>query len=370
VALALAPDELVARIRRDAERSVLRVRNGLKHIAGVGPPESSRTPKETVWQSEKVQLWRYHSDHRTIATPLLLVHSLVSRSYVFDLTPGNSFVESMRDRGFDVYLVDWGVPDELEAGNTLETYTDGYLPEIIDEVAALSGQPDVNVFGYCFGGVLSLLSLAGNPDLPVRSLAVQAVPVDYRHMGPMAAMMQEGRVEPAQLIDATGNVPADVMLNSFRVLKPTSDVTNYVNLWQNLWNDDFVAAHQTMTQWSRDHIPFPGAAFVQTGELFARENRMTSGRIPLHGRTVDLADITVPFLAIIGEKDHIVPPEATGNLTALVGSEDVEELRLPAGHVGLIVGRTAQRAYIPKMADWIERHSAPLADDDRRSGRE
>ncbi len=356
----LAPEDLVARIRRDTERSLLRVRNGLKHVAGVGAPELGRTPKETVWQSEKVQLWRYHSDRRTIATPLVFVHSLVSRSYVFDLVPGNSFVETMRDRGFDVFLIDWGVPDELEAANRLETYTDGYLPEIVRAITSITGQPDVNGFGYCFGGVLSLLSVAGNPDLPVRGLAVQAVPVDYRHMGPMASMLQEGRVEAADLIDATGNVPAEVMLNSFRVLKPTGDLTGYVNLWQNLWNDDFVAAHQTMTQWARDHIPFPGAAFEQTAQLFARENRLASGRVSLNGRTIDLADITVPFLNILGEKDHIVPPEATGDLPSLVGSTDVEELRLPAGHVGLIVGRTAQRSYIPAMADWLERHSERL----------
>ena len=177
------------------------------------------------------------------------------------------------------------------------------------------------MFGYCFGGLLSLLAVAGNPDLPVRSLAVMATPIDFTHMGPMTSMMQEGRVEPADLLDATGNVPADVMLNSFRVLQPLGDVTGYVNLWQNLWNDDFVAAHQVMTQWSRDHIPFPGAAFVQTGELFARQNLLPTGRVPLNGRTIDLADITVPFLNIIGEKDHIVPPEAIEVLTSLVGSD-------------------------------------------------
>ncbi len=359
----LAPDELVARIRRDAERNVLRVRNGLKHLAGVGAPDLSRTPKDTVWQSQKVQLWRYHSDRRRIATPLVFVHSLVSRSYVFDMVPGNSVVETMRDRGFDVFLIDWGVPDELEAGHTLETYTDGYLPEIIDAVTELTGQPEVNMFGYCFGGVLSLLSVAGNTDMPVRSLAVQATPVDYRHMGPMASMLQEGRVDPRDLVDATGNVPAEVMRNSFRVIKPTGDLTGYVNLWQNLWNDDFVAAHQTMTQWANDHIPFAGAAFVQTGELFARQNLLATGQVPLGGRIVDLADITVPFLNIVGEKDHIVPPEAVGDLANLVGSDDVEELRLPAGHVGLVVGRTAQRHYLPAMAEWLERHSELLADD-------
>ena len=111
----LDPGELVARVRRDAERNVLRVRNGLKHLAGVGRPQLTQTPKETVWSSEKVELWRYPTDRRTIRTPLLFVHSLVSRSYVFDLVPGNSVVEAMVDRGFDVFLVDWGVPDELEA---------------------------------------------------------------------------------------------------------------------------------------------------------------------------------------------------------------------------------------------------------------
>jgi polyhydroxyalkanoate synthase len=179
-------------------------------------------------------------------------------------------------------------------------------------------------------------------------------------MGPMSSMMKEGRVEPADLLDATGNVPADVMRNSFRVLAPTGDVVNYVNLWQNLWNDDYVAAHQAMNQWSTDHIPFPGAAFCQMGELMSRDNLLATGKIPLGGRTVDLADITVPFLSILGEKDHIVPPEAVGPLLDLIGSTDVEELRLAAGHVGVIIGRTAQRRNIPAMADWLARHSEPL----------
>ena len=58
----LSPGEVVARVRRDAERNVLRVRNGLKHAAGVGRPQLTQTPKETVWSAEKVELWHYPSD--------------------------------------------------------------------------------------------------------------------------------------------------------------------------------------------------------------------------------------------------------------------------------------------------------------------
>jgi polyhydroxyalkanoate synthase len=341
--------DLVARVRRNLDRSLLRARNGLKLLSRTDAPVLGATPKDVVWSSGKVELWRYRSDARTIRPPLFFVHSLVSRSYVFDLSPGNSFVEFMLQR------------DELEADNDLSTYCDEHLPELVREVARIAGSETVTMFGYCFGGVLSLLYLAGHPDDPVSALAVMATPIDFAHMGPMTAMMQEGRVDPETMLDRTGNVPADVMRNSFRVLAPTGDVVGYVNLWQNLWNDDFVAAHQAMTGWANDHIPFPGAAFLETSRLFARENRLKTGTIPIGGRDVHLRDITAPFLSILGEKDHIVPPESAGGLCDLVGADDREELRLPAGHVGLIVGRSAHKRNLPAMADWLASHSEPTA---------
>ena len=353
----LATPDLVARVRRDVERSLLRGRNGLKYLSGVGRPVLGQSARDTVWSSGKVELWRYRSTQRTRQPPMLFVHSLVSRSYVFDLAPGNSFVEYMLGRGFDVFLVNWGEPDEIEADNDLEAYCDGYLPEIVQVVRRLAGTDEVNVFGYCFGGLLALLYAAGHPEDPIRSLAVMATPIDFQHMGPMTGMMQQGRVDPKDLIDETGNVPAEVIMNSFKLLQPTGDLTTYANLWQHLWNDDYVEAHQIMTQWAKDHIPFPGACFLQVADLFARDNLLASGEIPLGGRTVKLRDITVPFLNIVGEKDHIVPPESTGRLSDLVGSASAEELTLPAGHVGLIVGRSAHRRNLPAMAEWLERQT-------------
>ena len=352
-----ATTELLARVKRDVDRSILRSRNGLKLLSGVSTPPVGVTPKDTVWQSGKVELWRYRSDNRRLRPPLFFVHSLVSRSYVFDLAPGNSFVEFMLAQGFDVFLVSWGEPDAMESSNTLETYCDEHLPDLVDAVCAIAGSDSVTMFGYCMGGMLSLIYAAGHADGPVRSLAVMATPIDFGHMGLMAGLMQAGRVDPHDVLDDNGNVPAEAMLNAFRLLEPSANVSQYVNLWQHMWNDDFVTAHQRMSMWSRDHIAFPGACMIQITDLFARRNLLATGKIPLGGRTVDLADITVPFLNIIGEKDHIVTPESNGNLASLVGSEDVEELRLNAGHVGLIVGGTAHKRNLPAMSDWLVRHS-------------
>jgi polyhydroxyalkanoate synthase len=42
--------------------------------------------------------------------PLLLVFALINRPEIFDLRPGSSLIEFLLDEGFDVSLVDWGVP--------------------------------------------------------------------------------------------------------------------------------------------------------------------------------------------------------------------------------------------------------------------
>jgi len=89
-------------------------------------PVLGASPKDVVWTSGKVELWRYRSDNRSIRPPLFFVHSLVSRSYILDLRPGNSLIEYLTNAGLDVFLLDWGAADELDADNDLARYVDAY----------------------------------------------------------------------------------------------------------------------------------------------------------------------------------------------------------------------------------------------------
>ncbi|MCZ7528466.1 MAG: alpha/beta fold hydrolase [Acidimicrobiia bacterium] len=349
---------LLVTLRRDVERSLLRARNGLKYLAGLDRPTVGATPKDMVWQRGKTRLWRYRSDDVRYAPPVVLVHSLISRSYILDLRPGNSLVEFLRGRGFDVFLVDWGVPDETDAANTLETYVDQHLPAAIEQVVAVSGREAVTLVGYCLGGILAALAVAGHADLPVRNLATIAAPVDFDRFGGMFALFRSGRLDPRDVIDDSGNVPPEVLLNFFRVLKPTMPLVNYANLWQNLWNDEFLDGYQAMGQWTHDHIPFPGRCFEQVVDLFSHRNVLVEGVVPLGGRRVSLAEVTCPVLSVVAERDHIVPVEAGAPLAAVTGSTDVEEVRIPAGHVALMAGRQAAKVTHPRISDWLERHSS------------
>ncbi len=353
----ISNSDLVARIRRDVERSVLRARNGIKYVTGIGQPELGRSPRDTVWSRDKAELWRFHSDKRRWSPPLLLVMSLVSRSYVFDLRPRSSVVQYFLDQGLDVFGLDWGVPDELEAGNTLETYCDEYLPLAVEATRAEARTENVTVLGYCFGGILSVIFAAAHPEAAVRNLIAVATPFDSSKASAFARVLDQGRLEPEELFDETGNVPADVILRGFKLARPTAEFAAYANLWENLWNDQFLEGYQAIDQWSRDQIPFAGACFAQTTRMLNRENRLAKNTMRLGGRAIDLKDITCPFLNVIAEKDYLAPVESASPLTAAVGSREAEELRVDAGHIGLFVGRSAQKLALPRITDWIHRHS-------------
>ena len=357
------PADLVARVRRDVGRNLSRARNGVKYVTGIDRPKVGTTPKSTVWRRDKAQLWRYEGDAPlTDATPVLIVMSLISRSYILDLSPGASFVAALRAQGFDTYMLDWGIPDERDADNGLDTYVDDLLPAAVQAVLDTSGADEVNVIGYCYGGLLSLLLGAAHPELPVSSLVTMATPVDFDEMGLFGRLFDEDRLSAEDVVDETGNVPPEVIRNAFRVLKPTNDVTQYAVLWEKLWDDKQMEGYQVMGQWTREHIPFPGRAFRETVQLM-RDEALVKDRVLLDGRPLSLKDVSWPILNVIAGKDHIVPAKAAQPVCELVGSERAETFELPAGHVGLVMGKAAATTTMPKIVAWLHEHGATRAEE-------
>ena len=204
---ALSPGGLMSRLNRDVERSVLRARNGIRYIRGTHRPALGATPRQVVWSSGRAELWRYRNGTVRCGPPVVIVHSLGSRSYILDLRPGNSLVEYMTSAGLDVFMLDWGVPDERDADNDLDRYVDWYLPRALAAVRRETGIDDVTLAGYCLGGVMAALYAAGHDDAAARNLLLMATPMDFSEMGAMVALLREGRLSVDELVDDTGNVP-------------------------------------------------------------------------------------------------------------------------------------------------------------------
>ncbi|HUA71669.1 MAG TPA: alpha/beta fold hydrolase, partial [Solirubrobacteraceae bacterium] len=141
------------------------------------------TPREVVWTHRQTTLYRYRSSNRLYQVPLLLVFALINRPEIFDLRPGSSLVEYLVGEGFDVFLVDWGYPDEEDADMGLDEYVCDELEWAVRETLRASGAEELSLMGWCIGATLCAMYCGldrGVERTAVRNPALLTMPIDGR----------------------------------------------------------------------------------------------------------------------------------------------------------------------------------------------
>ncbi len=119
------------------------------HLLATHPPEVGQTPKEVIWEKNKARVYRYEpAGEKEHPVPVLLVYALILRPYILDLVPGNSLVEHLLGEGFEVYLLDWGVPGEEDEGLSFEHLVLDYMPDAVQSVLHDSAAEGLTLFGY------------------------------------------------------------------------------------------------------------------------------------------------------------------------------------------------------------------------------
>ena len=326
--------------------------------------------KDVVWTHRKATLYRYRSDRRRHPIPVLLVFALINRPDIFDLRPGNSFVEHLLKEGYDVFLIDWGYPDEEDADMGLEQYVCDELDWAIRETLRASGQDEVTLLGWCIGGTLCLLYGGFYPENPVRNMVLLTTPVDTR--GSLYGnWVARDSFDVDYVSEAYKAIPGPMVDWANKLMKP---VTNYWTTYRRLWEGVQAGearreAFQPMARWVADNPPFPSAAYRDWIIWMYKENRLVRGRMRLRGKRVDLGQIRQSLLVVTAGADHIAPPEGTHPLLGLVASEDVTSIDRPGGHIGLMAGSKAKKEIWPDITEWLEERSQPESQDGRNGDR-
>ena len=347
----------LANARAEFERAMQRNIKGLNYFASPAPAVGP-TPKDVILSRGTMQVYHYHPMVEDVyRIPLLLVMATTNRGYIFDLAKGGSFVEFLLKQGYDVYMLDWEAPRADEKNLGFEDYVFDFLPSAVAAVQAESGEHDVNICGYCFGGVLSLLYASLHPDGPLNALATFTTPVDFSEMKMFSAWSDPRFFDVDRMVDTFGNVPAEMLYMSFDMLRPASNLAGRLRLMDNLWNDEFVTAFRRMDRWSSDVIPLAGRYFQQTTRKLMWENALMKGSMEVGGRPVDYGNIKVPYLHVAALHDHIVPTAASAPLVGMIGSEDKQEIVLKGGHVSLVAGANAVRRLWPQLDQWYQERS-------------
>ena len=327
---------------------------GMNTLTRVDQIEVGTSARDVIYQEDKLSLYRYRPlVEQPQPVPLLIVYALVNRPYMMDLQEDRSMVRGLLEAGMDVYLIDWGYPDDDDRDLTLEGYVCGHIDRCVDHIRTRHDLGSINLLGVCQGGVLSLCFSALFPH-KIRNLVTMVTPVDFNTPDNVLTHLVKS-LDIDLMIDTLGNLPGEILNFIFLSLNPFRLTgQKYVDLVDILEEEEALKNFLRMEKWIFDSPDQAGEAFRQFAKDFFQGNKLIKGEVHLGRHRVDLSQLTLPVLNVYATQDHIVPPASSRALGEYGRSRDYSELSFQGGHIGIYVSRRAQKEIPPAIAGWLQ----------------
>ncbi|MFB6143452.1 MAG: helix-hairpin-helix domain-containing protein, partial [Halorientalis sp.] len=120
---------------------------------------------------------------------------------------------------------------------------------------------------------------------------------------------------------------------------------------------DFVENFARMERWLSEGIDLAGETYEQFLRDVYQDNKLYENELELDGEHVDVTNIDMPMLQITGEYDHLIPAASSIPFNDVVGTDDVETIEYPTGHIGLSVSGSSHEDVWPRVAEWFHEQS-------------
>jgi polyhydroxyalkanoate synthase len=333
-------------------------------------------PRTLIDEGTLREVYHYRPAAKVLETgdPVLLVTPLAAPALCFDLRRGCSLVEHLVEAGRPTYLVEYGEVSFKDRNLGMEHWVDEVVPTAVREVSAHAGGRPVHLVAWSLGGIFALLAAADDADLPIASVTVVGSPVDVSRV-PLVAPLRplltlplgggtQGRGAITRAYQAMGGAPKPLVRWAFQLSSFQKLVTKPIAVALNLDDVDFLAQLEAVDRFTDHMIAYPGRTFGQLYHRFVKGNALVEGEMELGGRTIRLADVSVPVLVFGGATDGIAPIAAVKAVVPLLsGSPEVRFEVVPGGHLGMLTGRAARGSTWTVIDEWLDQWST--SDEDR-----
>ena len=315
------------------------------------------TPHETIYSMDKMLLLHYKNDQKpTHKTPILIAYALINRYHILDIHPSKSWVRNLMTQGYDVYMIDWGTPTDIDKYLNFDDYVNMYLDSCVEHVLNNTSTDNLTLQGYCTGGTIATIYATLHPE-KVRNYIATAPVIDGWKDTTVISNLSK-HVEVDKLVDTVGNMPPEFMYYCFSVLKPFEQgIEKYINFFKNIDNERFVDNFLRVEKWLSDTPPIPGELFREWIKNIYQKNLLIQNKMVVGDQNIDLRKIRMPIFTQVAVGDHLVSPECSMPLHYAVSSKK-KTLRLyPTGHVGMIASRLSQKKVLPELGRWLSKKS-------------
>ena len=303
--------------------------------------EPEHAPYKVMHQIRIARLRRYGGDnHRpTVEAPLLLIPPLMVTADIYDVAPDISGVTALTQLGLDVWVIDFGSPEQEEGG--MKRTLDDHITAVNDSIDWLRDATghDVHLVGYSQGGMFAYQLAAYRSSEGIASLVTFGSPVDIHRALPKIDDTIAGRVfELAQSaldkpLDKLEGLPGFLTSTGFKLLAANKEVGQLMDFVRKLHDRQALEKREARRRFlgGEGFVAWPGPALKKFIDEFVVHNRMLSGGFVVAGRTVTLADITCPVMFFVGERDTIANESAVRAIRGAAPNAELFEVSMRAG---------------------------------------
>jgi polyhydroxyalkanoate synthase len=244
------------------------------------------TPGKVVFRNGLVELIQYSpSTDKVRSEPVLMVPAWTMKCYIMDLSPENSMVKYLVDRGHSVFMISWKNPSSDDRDLDFGDYRRMGIMDALNAVGTIAPDAKVHAVGYSLGGILLTIAAATmgrDHDDRLASVTLFTTLTDFSEAGDMAIFLEPSEVSFLEdFMWEGGYLDPKEIAGAFLVLR-SRDL-----IWSKMVHEYLLGQRRPMfdiAAWNVDGTRIPYLIHSQLLRKLFLNNDLWDGRFQAAGR--------------------------------------------------------------------------------------